>query len=251
MTKNQAGRAARLHAAQLSARNKRATFTSCATAAVSSYLGGTLMIGNAAGLCAAALGAAAAFHFCRPTEADLAHARRSQIGAEAEEATGRLLQELERQGWKIFHARARPGSNGDLDHVAIPPGGEAAFVINTKRWRRDWDTHATSGLLQCGDRPEERSVAGVLREAGHVSRLLPGTLAVPVLAVHGSTVLGGRLRLPRTGAHGTTTAVHVVDAQILCRTLRSLLREYDLRACADPHLSARFARAFPPYGQTA
>jgi hypothetical protein len=52
-------------------------------------------------------------------------------GATGEQRTARLLRPLERQGWAVLHDLAIPGSQANLDHLAIGPGG--VFVIDSKQ----------------------------------------------------------------------------------------------------------------------
>jgi hypothetical protein len=44
-------------------------------------------------------------------------------GAAGERRTARLLGQLGRQGWAVLHDLAIPGSQANLDHVVIGPGG--------------------------------------------------------------------------------------------------------------------------------
>ncbi|ROR91062.1 nuclease-related domain-containing protein [Nocardioides aurantiacus] len=52
-----------------------------------------------------------------------------QQGAFGEQATGKQLKELEREGWVVLHDL--PRGDGNVDHVLIGPGG--VFVLDTKR----------------------------------------------------------------------------------------------------------------------
>ena len=54
-------------------------------------------------------------------------------GAAGERRTARLLGQLGRQGWAVLHDLAIPGSQANLDHVVIGPGG--VFVIDSKQYR--------------------------------------------------------------------------------------------------------------------
>jgi Holliday junction resolvase-like predicted endonuclease len=57
-------------------------------------------------------------------------AARSRVGARSEDEVHRQLAALERDGWRMLHSLSWRGS-GDIDSVAIAPGG-IAFAIETK-----------------------------------------------------------------------------------------------------------------------
>jgi hypothetical protein len=44
-------------------------------------------------------------------------------GAAGERRTARLLGPLERRGWAVLHDLAIPGSEANIDHLVIGPGG--------------------------------------------------------------------------------------------------------------------------------
>jgi len=54
-------------------------------------------------------------------------------GAAGERRTARLLAPLERRGWAVLHDLAIPGSQANLDHLVIGPGG--VVVIDSKQYR--------------------------------------------------------------------------------------------------------------------
>ena len=54
-------------------------------------------------------------------------------GAAGERRTARLLGPLARHGWAVLHDLAIPGSQANLDHLVIGPGG--VFVIDSKQYR--------------------------------------------------------------------------------------------------------------------
>jgi hypothetical protein len=54
-------------------------------------------------------------------------------GAAGERRTAHLLEHLGQQGWAVLHDLAIPGSQANLDHVVIGPGG--VFVIDSKQYR--------------------------------------------------------------------------------------------------------------------
>lgn len=65
-------------------------------------------------------------------------------GAEGEELTGRELGRIRRQGWRVVHNLHLQA--GDIDHIAIGPGGIVA--IETKCPNADWSWLAKSGTPQ-------------------------------------------------------------------------------------------------------
>jgi Nuclease-related domain len=101
-----------------------------------------LAVGVAAGLLAAALiprlgglaGVVAAAGLAwlqrfRPSP-DTSAWRRGAIG---ERRTARLLAPLERHGWAVLHDLAIPGSQANIDHLVVGPGG--VVVIDSKQYR--------------------------------------------------------------------------------------------------------------------
>jgi len=82
-------------------------------------------------------------------------------GAAGERRTARLLAPLERQGWAVLHDLAVPGSQANLDHLVIGPGG--VFVIDSKQYRGRLQLDP-SGQLWHGRYPPHPHVAcGVVR----------------------------------------------------------------------------------------
>jgi Nuclease-related domain len=54
-------------------------------------------------------------------------------GAAGERRTAALLKPLERHGWAVLHDLAVPGSQANIDHLVIGPGG--VFAIDSKQYR--------------------------------------------------------------------------------------------------------------------
>src|SRR6266704_3520122 len=125
-------------------------------------------------------------------------------GAKGEQQTARLLAKLEREGWKVLHDLAIPGSRANVDHLAIGPGG--VWVIDSKLWgsRVRWDPrqgwmHGQSAML-----PElnttrweatevEQALVDTLEAA---ARHLTGGHGIDVQlawCVHGEPLPGGKL----------------------------------------------------------
>jgi hypothetical protein len=139
-------------------------------------------------------------------------------GATGERRTARLLDPLERHGWAVLHDLAVPGSQANLDHLVIGPGG--VFVIDSKQYRGRLQLDA-SGRLWHGRYPFAPTLGAVSWEADRAAQVLPdpGVAVVPVVAVHGAQVPWGKVVID---------GVPVVPA----RRLPSMLRE--LRAVLGP-----------------
>ncbi len=68
--------------------------------------------------------------------------RRIGTGLEGEERTARELRRLRRLGWRVVHNLQF--AYGDVDHIAIGPGGVA--VIESKAGNADWQWHVDHGI---------------------------------------------------------------------------------------------------------
>jgi hypothetical protein len=104
--------------------------------------GAVLAVGVAAGLLAAQLApdlagllavAAAAGLSWRLRFRPSADTRAWRRGAAGERRTARLLAPLERYGWAVLHDLAIPGTQANIDHLVIGPGG--VLVVDSKRYR--------------------------------------------------------------------------------------------------------------------
>ena len=99
-------------------------------AGVTAGLLATQMAPDLAGLLAMAAAAALGWRLrFRPSADTLAWRR----GAAGERRTARLLAPLERHGWAVLHDLAIPGTQANIDHVVIGPGG--VLVIDSKQYR--------------------------------------------------------------------------------------------------------------------
>src|SRR6185369_9818593 len=57
-----------------------------------------------------------------------------QIGADGEVRTGRLLESLEADGFRVLHDRKIPGArSANIDHIVIGPPG--IYVVETKSYK--------------------------------------------------------------------------------------------------------------------
>ena len=133
-------------------------------------------------------------------------------GAAGERRTARLLAALERHGWAVLHDLAVPGSQANVDHLVIGPGG--VFVIDSKQYRGRVRLDPT-GRLWHGRYPLAATLRAVSFEADQAARVLtdPGVAVVPIVAVHGAQVPWGRVVMD---------GVPVVAARHLPSMLRQL-----------------------------
>jgi hypothetical protein len=133
-------------------------------------------------------------------------------GAARERRTARLLGPLERHGWAVLHDLAVPGSQANIDHLVIGPGG--VFVIDSKHYRGRLQLDG-SGRLWHGRYPLAPTLRTVDFEADRAAQVLvdPGVVVLPVVAVHGAQVPRGKVVMD---------GVPVVAARRLPSMLRAL-----------------------------
>jgi hypothetical protein len=157
------------------------------------------------GLAAVAAGWALRF---RPSPDAVAWRR----GAAGERRTARVLASLERHGWAVLHDLAVPGSQANLDHLVIGPGG--VFVIDSKQYRGRLQLDPT-GRLWHGRYPLGPALRAVSFEADRAAQVLPdpGVAVLPIVAVHGAQVPWGKV---------VVDGVPVVPARCLPSMLREL-----------------------------
>jgi hypothetical protein len=135
-----------------------------------------------------------------------------QRGAAGERRTARLLDPLARHGWVVLHDLAIPGSQANLDHLVVGPGG--VFLIDSKQYRGRLQLDPT-GRLWHGRSPLAPTLRAVDFEADQAARVLPdpGLVVVPIVAVHGAQVPWGKV---------VVNGVPVVAARRLPSMLRAL-----------------------------
>jgi hypothetical protein len=172
-------------------------------------------------------------------------AARWDLGARAEQDTAGLLRVLETRGWLVLHDRAIPGSRANLDHVLVPPTGDAVVVLDTKRWHAGRETILHGSRVHCGLDDRHAQVEAVARYAARVHQALgmPGVEVLPLLVIHGSQIPGGHLPAPVAGGG----VVHVLSAERLVPDLVKAVKRVDRRAAKV--LARRVAQVLPPYRQ--
>jgi hypothetical protein len=133
-------------------------------------------------------------------------------GATGERRTARLLEPLEQHGWAVLHDLAIPGSQANIDHLVIGPGG--VFAIDSKQYRGRLQLDAV-GKLWHGRYPLAPAMRAASWEADRAAQVLPdpGMAVVPIVAVHGTHVPWGKV---------VTDGVPVVSARRLPSMLRQL-----------------------------
>jgi Nuclease-related domain len=135
--------------------------------------------------------------------------RRGGVG---ERRTARLLAPLERCGWAVLHDLAIPGSQANIDHLVIGPGG--VLVIDSKQYRGRLRLDR-DGMVWHGRHLLVAALRRVLWQADQVDEVL-GVAEITVaamVAIHGASVPWGGLQ-----ADGVT----VVPAQRVPDLLQTL-----------------------------
>jgi hypothetical protein len=133
-------------------------------------------------------------------------------GAAGERRTARVLTLLERRGWAVLHDLAIPGTQANVDHLVIGPGG--VVVIDSKQYR-GWLRLDHYGMLWHGRHLLVSTLRKVRWEADQADEVL-GIAEVQVavvMAVHGSSVPWGRV---------DTDGVTVIPARRVSDLLQAL-----------------------------
>ncbi len=136
-----------------------------------------------------------------------------QTGAEGEVRTGRLLEPLEAEGFRILHDRRIPGSRANIDHIVI--GAPGIFVVETKSYAGSLQIRGNDVFVA------GRRKTGIIDEVKRVVAAVETALAEEI-AAHGWTVTSvicvHRADLPwfRSGVGG----VRIVSGQELVNRLR-------------------------------
>lgn len=121
-----------------------------------------------------------------------------QRGIEAEQTTAASLADLPEQ-WSVLHSRSIPGTNADVDHLAIGPAG--VFVLDSKNWAgrvtrsrslNDDGVENVTFLLN----GSAQTLADRLQSTAFEARRVMETLNVPQSAVRIVVVFNDRMKLP-------------------------------------------------------
>jgi hypothetical protein len=105
-------------------------------------------------------------------------------GARGERATARRLQRLERHGYMVLHDLQVPGSQANLDHLAIGPAG--VFVIDSKYYRGALQLGG-DGMLWYAGYPLAQQLATAVWASVRVAEALqlpPEVPVIPLLVIH-------------------------------------------------------------------
>jgi hypothetical protein len=143
-----------------------------------------------AGLLAVAVAAGLGWWLrCRPS----ADTRAWRRGAAGERRTARLLGPLERRGWAVLHDLAIPGTQANIDHLVIGPGGVLAIDSKQYRGRLHLDQY---GMVWHGRHLLVSALRKVLWEADQADEVLgiADITVAAVVAVHGASVPWGCLQ---------------------------------------------------------
>lgn len=140
-------------------------------------------------------------------------------GIEGERKSAEFLAPLEAEGFIILNNRRIPGSKGDIDHIAIGPGG--IFPIETKNWSGRLEVR--NDRLFVGDQDRTRALEQLYREALAVQVALGEELThhrvtvTPVLCAIGGV----------TGGSRSAAGVSISDGRDLAALLRDRPRVFD------------------------
>lgn len=135
-------------------------------------------------------GAAASF-CCYAMDAVPQHIDNWAVGAAGERQTEKALRPLERVGWHLVHDLDRPGA-GNVDHVAIGPGG--VYVLDSKAWRGVITVDSRGATVTPRDNPEAAWTAtgqqrALPRTATTVARALATATGRSLLAARAVVVI--------------------------------------------------------------
>ncbi|MGW3400771.1 nuclease-related domain-containing protein, partial [Streptomyces zhihengii] len=182
----------------------------------------------------------------RPSRADQQAARLAH-GAVGEQATARILDQLEREGWHVRHDLKLEHRRFNVDHVLVSPCGTTLVVVDSKHWHRGpgHETRLVNGRVHCGREDRHRQVEALAGYARLVAAAvgLDAAAVRPLLVVHGSPVVGGAG--PYFDAPVRGGRVWVLGPELLLSTLVSAPAVRDPRAAAA--LAVRVDRRLRPY----
>ena len=171
-----------------------------------------------------------------------------QDGAFGEQWTGQTLRELESQGWRIIHDLK--ASYGNIDHVAVGPGG--VFLLDSKRWRGSVTVDGDSAVVRRIEGPGSdwrfTSPAPVRCQAAQVSEAIRASTratvwVIPVIVVWGDfpqVVAGDTCKF----VHGDALAGWLKDQPASIAPVRvEQIAEAVAGALANPDVTRWWARS--------
>jgi hypothetical protein len=114
-------------------------------------------------------------------------------GAAGERRTARLLGPLERRGWAVLHDLAIPGTQANIDHLVIGPGG--VLVVDSKQYRGRLRLDGY-GMVWHGRHLLVSALRKVLWQADQADEVLgvADVQVAAVVAIHGTSVPWGCLQ---------------------------------------------------------
>ncbi|MBK3630912.1 NERD domain-containing protein [Streptomyces sp. MBT49] len=168
-----------------------------------------------------------------------ARAGRFAIAAKSEKRTGRILDQLAREGWTVLHDRQL--KNANVDHVLINPAGDVT-VGDTKLMSPRYPVTVRDGRLFHGRRDVTRRLDSLKWETEEVARLL----GLPTVR---TIVFMDRARLVDPTGHPVAElridGIRIVPAQQAAAVLRRTARIPGQRSRSN--LIALAERALPPH----
>ena len=147
-------------------------------------------------------------------------------GARGEEATGRLLDSLESEGFYAIHDRQIPGGYENIDHLVLGPTG--IFVVETKNYGGGLWLQGESIFV--GRYNHDAMIAQVKRQVRAIETLIGPLRARPLICLH-------RARLPKEIV--TFQGVKIFAPGTLLSILRAGPRETDSQKLAQMQRLAR------------
>ncbi|MFJ4627152.1 nuclease-related domain-containing protein [Streptomyces sp. NPDC088847] len=168
-----------------------------------------------------------------------ARAGRFAVAAESEKRSGRVLDQLTREGWAVLHDRQL--KNANVDHVLINPAGDV-HVGDTKRWSARDPLTVQGGRLLHGRRDVTHWLDGLKWEAEEVARLL-GLPKVRVIVFMDGAPLHGPTGRP--AAELRIDGIRIVPAHQATAVLRQVARIPGQRSRS--HLVALAEQVLPPH----
>jgi hypothetical protein len=113
-------------------------------------------------------------------------------GARGERRTAHLLARLERRGWAVLHDLAIPGTQANIDHLVVGPGG--VLVIDSKQYRGRLRLDRY-GMVWHGRHLMVSALRKALWQADQADEVLgvADVQVAAIVALHGASVPWGRL----------------------------------------------------------